>query len=358
MDAQTTRSIACQVVENQSAAVLLFDSNLTLTYLNPAAEALLGISERHALGQGVADIFNGMEDAHDCMRRSIQQDQPFAERELELQRSDGQIITVDCTVTPLVDDDGPVSLLVELVQVDRHLRINREEALLAQEKVSRALVRGMAHEIKNPLGGLRGAAQLLQKELSDPELLEYTQVIIAEADRLQTLVNRMLGPRNEPRFAAVNILEVLEHIIRLIAAEAGTRVRIVRDYDPSIPELSADRGMLIQALLNLVRNAVEAIGTTGGTITLRTRAQRQFTIGANRHRLVLRVDVIDDGPGVDPEYKDRIFFPMVTSRAEGTGLGLPIAQSLINRHQGLIECESQPGRTVFSIYLPMEITND
>ncbi|MCB1734486.1 MAG: nitrogen regulation protein NR(II) [Gammaproteobacteria bacterium] len=358
MDAQTTSSIAALVVENQSAAVLLFNGKLQLTYLNPAAEALLGISERHAVGLTVDVIFADMSEAEDCMTRSLTQDQPFAERELEMHRADGSAITVDCTVTPLIDGDGPRSLLVELVQVDRHLRINREEALLAQEKVSRALVRGMAHEIKNPLGGLRGAAQLLQKELADPNLHEYTQVIIAEADRLQTLVNRMLGPRSEPRFAAVNIFEVLEHVIKLVAAETGERVQVFRDYDPSIPELSADRGMLIQAVLNLVRNAIEALGLGGGNITFRTRAQRQFTIGTRRHRLVIRVDVIDTGPGIDPEFKDRIFYPMVTSRAEGTGLGLSIAQSLINRHQGLIECDSEPGNTVFSIYLPMEISDD
>lgn len=358
MDTRTTSSIATLVVENQSAAVLLFNGKLALMYLNPAAEALLGISERHAIGLTVDAIFADMSEAEDCMKRSLSHDQPFAERELEMHRADGSAITVDCTVTPLIDTDGPRSLLVELVQVDRHLRINREEALLAQEKVSRALVRGMAHEIKNPLGGLRGAAQLLQKELVDPGLHEYTQVIIAEADRLQTLVNRMLGPKNEPRFADVNIFEVLEHVIKLVAAETGERVEVRRDYDPSIPELPADRGMLIQALLNLVRNAIEALGMAGGSITFRTRAQRQFTIGSRRHRLVLRLDVIDDGPGIDPEFKDRIFYPMVTSRAEGTGLGLSIAQSLINRHHGLIECESQPGNTVFSLYLPMETTDD
>jgi two-component system nitrogen regulation sensor histidine kinase GlnL len=215
------------------------------------------------------------------------------------------------------------------------------------------MVRGLAHEIKNPLGGLRGAAQLLERELDSEELKEYTRIIIGEADRLRQLVNRMLGPNSRPNRSLVNIHHVLEHVRSLVKAEADSRLVVTRDYDPSIPELEADRDLLIQAVLNVVRNAVQAISACG-EIILRTRAQRQFTIGHSRHRLVLRVDVIDNGPGIAPNISETVFFPMVTGRPDGTGLGLSIAQSLVNLHNGVIECESKPGRTQFTILLPME----
>ena len=242
---------------------------------------------------------------------------------------------------------------MELLPLDRHLRISRDEMHSAQHQASRAMIRGLAHEIKNPLGGIRGAAQLLEREFPDSEHREYTQVIIREADRLQNLVNRMLGPNRLPQKAALNIHEVLEHVRQLVQAEGQANASILRDYDPSIPELFADREQLIQAVLNLVRNAMQALmGEEDGTVLLRTRAKRQSTISGQRHKLVVQIDIEDSGPGISPEMIERIFYPMVTTRPEGTGLGLPIAQVLIHSHGGMIECSSRPGQTIFSIFLP------
>ena len=238
-------------------------------------------------------------------------------------------------------------------QVDRQLRISREEHLLSQHQATQALIKGLAHEIKNPLGGLRGAAQLLERELPDPALREYTRIIIDEADRLQALMNRMIGPSRMPTRARVNIHNVLEHVRGLVLAEYPSGPLVLRDYDPSIPELTADQDRLIQAFLNIARNAAAATGVDG-QLELRTRVLRQFTIGSRRHRLVLLTEISDNGPGIPEEIKDRIFFPMVSGHPSGTGLGLAIAQELINQHGGLIEYESRPGNTRFYVYLPLE----
>jgi two-component system nitrogen regulation sensor histidine kinase GlnL len=224
--------------------------------------------------------------------------------------------------------------------------------MACHQQASSELVRGVAHEIKNPLGGIRGAAQLLERDFPDSQHREYTRVIIREVDRLQNLVNRMLGPNRAPEKHLINVHEVVEHVRRLIEAEARA-VTVVRDYDPSIPELEADKEQLIQAMLNLARNAMQAVAE-GGRITLRTRAKRQITIGGQRHRVVAQIDIEDDGPGIEESMQERIFYPMVTTRAEGTGLGLPIAQYLIQSHGGVIECKSRPGCTVFSIMIPFE----
>src|SRR5690606_6049167 len=223
---------------------------------------------------------------------------------------------------------------------------------------TRALVRGLAHEIKNPLGGLRGAAQLLARELPDSGLKDYTNIIIQEADRLRNLVDRMLGPHKVPDRKPLNVHEVIERVRQLLDVETHGQIEFVRDYDPSLPDLRGDKEQLIQAVLNVGRNAVEAINRASPPIKqprilLRTRALRQFTIGTNRHRLVVRMEIIDNGPGVPPKLLETIFLPMVSGRPDGTGLGLSIAQSIINHHNGLIECTSQPGNTNFSIYTPV-----
>jgi two-component system nitrogen regulation sensor histidine kinase GlnL len=244
--------------------------------------------------------------------------------------------------------------MMELLALDRHLRISRDELLLAQHQASRELIRGLAHEIKNPLGGIRGAAQLLEREYPDSEHREYTRVIIREADRLQNLVDRLLGPNRLPQKADVNVHQILEHVRQLVEAEAPAGIVVLRDYDPSIPEVHADREQLIQATLNVTRNALQALGAQGsGMIVLRTRTRRQITIGGRRHKLAIQMDIEDNGPGIPHQMMEKIFYPMVTTRAEGTGLGLPIAQYLIHSHGGLIECQSQPGRTVFSMFLPL-----
>jgi two-component system, NtrC family, nitrogen regulation sensor histidine kinase GlnL len=352
-----TTDLACRLLENLNAAVLLFDRQLRLSYLNPAAEVLLAASARQARGVNLKDLFGNQHDLIDACRRAIDSNHPFTERDLTLSLSSGYTITVDCSVTPLNEPNHPTELLMEVMRVDHHRRIVREESLLAQHNASRAVVRGLAHEIKNPLGGLRGAAQLLERELADESLKEYTGIIIGEADRLQALVNRMLGPNTLPQRRLINIHQVVERVRTLAAAEAPPGVEILRNYDPSIPDFEADPDQLIQAVLNIVRNALQAVGERG-EIILRTRSIRQATIGHQRHKLALRVDIIDNGPGIAPEMVENIFFPMVTGRPEGTGLGLAIAQDLVNQHRGLIECTSEPGKTVFSLLLPLETNHE
>lgn len=330
----------------------MFDDALCLIYINPAGEMLFAVSARRVRGIPVLELLPGADLVIDAMRKALESGYPFTERELLLTLPVDRKITVDLTVTPLAEMQGK-ELLVEMVQVDRHMRITREENLLAQHQAARAVVRGLAHEIKNPLGGLRGAAQLLERELSDESLKEYTSIIIGEADRLQNLLNRMLGPNTVPHKRLINIHQVLERVRGVVLAEVPVGVEIIRDYDPSIPDFNADPDQLIQALLNIVRNAVQAIDGSG-EITLRTRVQRQFTIGQHRYKLAARVDVIDNGPGIPADMLESIFYPMVTTRPEGTGLGLSIAQSLVQQHDGLIECTSRPGRTVFAVLLPLE----
>jgi two-component system nitrogen regulation sensor histidine kinase GlnL len=359
MDHDTPRygDPAQRVLENLTTTVLLLDRDLRLSYLNPAGEMLFAVSARHSCGMPLEQLLVNAEQVIAGMRLSLDSGHPYTERELELRLLGDRTIHVDCTVTPLMEPGHDQELLVELLQVDRQLRIVREEHLIAQHNATRALVRGLAHEIKNPLGGLRGAAQLLERELSHDALKEYTRIIIGEADRLQNLMNRMLGPNTLPHKQEVNIHEVLEHVRSLVRAEASGRVKLIADYDPSIPPLTADKDQLIQAVLNIVRNAVQAFGEDG-SITLRTRALRQYTIGQKRHKLVVRVDIIDNGPGIPSDMLENIFYPMITGRKDGTGLGLAIAQNLVNQQGGLIECASRPGRTVFSLLLPLEAKDE
>ena len=343
-----------RVVEGLSIAVLVLDRNLRLLFMNPAAETLLELSFRKAHQLALPDLMIGAEAFIAGLRHCLSSGHPYLERELQLILPPARIITVDCTAAPLLERDPPVELLLELRQVDWRLRISREENILAQHHTTRALVRNLAHEIKNPLGGLRGAAQLLERELPDPELREYTGIIIGEADRLRNLVDRMLGPNQLPNHGEVSIHEILERVCGLIRVEAHAGIRIDRDYDPSIPTLWGDADQLMQALLNVVRNALEALADCrGGVITLRSRVQRQYTIGAQRHKLVARLDIVDNGPGIPPEQQEQIFYPMISGRPDGTGLGLSIAQNIVNQHGGLIECASRPGETVFTLLLPL-----
>lgn len=344
-----------RVIENLHTAVLLFDERLCLRYINPAGEMMLAASARRTHGTSARELFFD-ETLIAALQTVLESGHPFTERERVLPLANEQRITVDVTVIPLSDPRRERELLLEMSQVDRQLRITREEAILAQSQATRALVRGLAHEIKNPLGGLRGAAQLLERELSNEELKEYTHIIISEADRLQNLMNRMLGPNALPHKKVINLHEIVERVRQVVQAELREGVKLARDYDPSIPDLAADPDQLIQAFLNLVRNAAQAVGDHG-EIVLRTRALRQYTIGQVLYKLVARFDVIDNGPGIPAEMKESIFLPMVTTRAEGTGLGLPIAQNLVNMNGGLIECESQPGKTIFTVLLPLEVAN-
>ena len=341
-----------QIVEGLSSGVLMFNPDLQLEYLNPAGEMLLEASSQRLHGTNIAEILPQNEAFIDSVREAIDSGHPFSEREFVLNFPGPRATIVDVAVTPLTEGSKQNALLIELKPAEHLLRISKEENQFNQSQAIRALIRGLAHEVKNPLGGLRGAAQLLERELPEESLKEYTGIIIGEADRLRNLVNRMLGPNTMPQRVALNIHEVVEHVRQLMEAEVAATVSIEKDYDPSIPDLLADRDQLVQAILNIVRNATEAVGSNG-VITLRTRALRQFTIGHKRHKLVCQLEIIDNGPGIPEDVVETIFFPMVSHRAEGTGLGLSIAQSLIQQHDGIILCNSQPGHTVFRVLIPI-----
>jgi len=347
-----------RLLDNLSTGVIVFDDELRLGYINLAAETSLAISGRQINNLWIGEIFlNSDQDIAD-INNAIDSHHSFTKRKTQLQVMHGQVINVDYTITPLLDMEG-ARVLMEIQPINYAERISKEEALVSTHETTRELVRGLAHEIKNPLGGIRGAAQLLARELPDGELTDYTNVIIEEADRLHKLVDRLVGARKAAELKPINIHEVLERVRNLIEAEVIDKpIRIVRNYDPSIPPVMADSEQLIQALLNIVRNAMQALETPNvrhdtGVIELITRIQRNVTIGPVFHRLATRIDVIDNGPGIPAELIDSIFYPMISGRAEGTGLGLSITHSIINQHKGMIKCSSAPGRTCFSILLPV-----
>lgn len=353
MAVPTTQSELHQrILDSLNEAVLMFDSGLKLVYANPAAEMLLGASIRQVLGHSFVELVMPREPVFDQLQEAIRSNHPFSKHEQVITLFDGKELTVDFTVNILPSPFG-TEVLIEIIPIDRLLRISRDDALVAQQAVTQELLRGLAHEIKNPLGGLRGAAQLLERELHSEDQKEYTRVIINEADRLQKLVNRLLGPSGMPKSQGVNIHEVLEYVRKIVTRDKQTNIKIHRDYDPSIPDIKGDPDLLIQAVLNIVKNAYEAMGKSGN-LTLRTRVIRKFTIGHQQYRIAMKLSIIDDGPGIPEDLKDKIFFPMVTGRAEGTGLGLSIAQRLVHQHGGLLEVESSPGCTAFSIILPLE----
>ncbi|WFM71108.1 nitrogen regulation protein NR(II) [Halomonas sp. CKK8] len=345
-----------RLMEHLTTAVLLLDGELRLRWMNPAAEALLAISLSRLKGLPLPSLVDGGSEIGELLAKARDEFHPFTQREARLTLVTGEVLTVDYTVSPLSADE----LLLEVEPRDRLLRISREEALQTRQETIKVLARGLAHEVKNPLGGIRGAAQLLERDLDDPGLKEFTRIIIEEVDRLRDLVDSMLGPNRMIRHEPLNIHKVLERVRSLLIVEQPG-VWIERDYDPSLPDLSGDESQLIQAVLNVARNAVEAMteaGVASPRLTLRTRARRQFTLGAERHRLVCEVAIIDNGPGIPASLRETLFYPMVSGRAEGSGLGLSIAQSILHQHQGLIECDSEPGHTQFRLLIPLEKRHD
>lgn len=342
-----------RILDSLSTSILIVDAGQHLLYINVAAETLFGVSRNQVLGKPVADLLIDATALSEVVRRAAETWRPISRRELVLRPvyGDAELI-VDCNVAPYEEAGTASAVLIEISDDTQHQRITRENALLTQIGGSRAMIRQLAHEIKNPLGGLRGAAQLLERQLSDASMREYTSVIISEADRLALLVDTLLGPGHHPRKELVNVHELLQHVGHLLAADAPPNVTIDRDYDPSLPPLLLDRHQIIQAMLNLGRNASQALAQAGGRITLRTRALTNQNIGTRRHRLVACVQFEDNGPGVPEHLRDTLFYPLVTGRADGTGLGLAVAQDLVSRHDGLIEFESRPGSTTFTILLP------
>lgn len=342
------------LLDQLSTAVMLLDNGLRILYLNAAAEQLLSASMARTLGKRLVQVANLPDALLSRLREAIDNGQPFTDRQAVIEPHGLEPKVVDIAITPQLTDNQRRGLLIEIEAMDRPLRIAKDEAILAQQEHARSLLRGLAHEIKNPLGGLRGAAQLLEKQLSDPELHDYTNIIIQEADRLHALIERMLGPVTRPARDVVNIHEVLEHVRKITQVGAPQQVKLRFDYDPSIPEFYSDRGRLIQVLLNIAANAINAVGRSGN-IVFRSRVISSFTIGTQRHPLVVGIEIHDDGPGVPADLIDQIFYPMVSGTDIGTGLGLSIAQSIMNQLGGLIECRSEPGDTVFTVLTPLEI---
>jgi len=312
-----------------SSGVILLDSSLLIVGLNPSAENILGISQQRAQGESLLRLLDDEPEMRDILSRVIQTGDHYAnEMRLGPTEVHAEERIVDCRVSPLQTED--TALLVEMTDVTRRSKISRENALLIQHGAGRQMIRQLAHEIKNPLGGIRGAAQLLEKQLGDEGLSEYTDVIINETDRLASLVDTLLGPGGPANKQPVNVHELLEYVVRIIEAEDQKKLSFERDYDPGLPMIDLDR------------------------ITLRSRAVTNFTIGDHRHRVIASIEIEDDGPGIPADLQDSVFYPLVTSRPEGTGLGLPGAQELLSRHGGLIEFESRPGRTVFLVRIPLE----
>jgi len=341
-------------LELLSTAVLMLDERLHVTYANPAAETLLAHGRKHLIGVEMDKALPGNPELGERLRLSLASDAGFNEHDVELDIG-GETMHVTCIITPI--ESGESRLMLELREFEQQRRIAREAKIMEQQQANKELIRNLAHEIKNPLGGIRGAAQLLERELADAELREFTQVIVKETDRLQSLMNRLLTPSRLPHVEPINIHEVMERVRMLLLAEFPEGLAIKRDYDASLPDMVGDKEQLIQAILNVARNAAQA--TSGkGEVRFLTRIARQVTIARCRHRHAIAVHIEDDGPGVPEGIAERIFYPLVSGREGGTGLGLSLAQSFVSQHHGIIEFESDPGRTCFTILLPVRDAKD
>ncbi len=337
-------------LEYLATAVILLDGEARVVYLNPAAEHLFDVRGRNLLGHPVQQAFTHTEQLDSAMQQALGNNASYIEHDLMVGTQSHGKLHLRCAATPLQLDQR--YLLLEFHPMDRPLKLAREEQMLDQTQASRLLLRNLAHEIKNPLGGIRGAAQLLEQELEKPGLREYTQVIVQEADRLRALMEKLLTPQNASHYSALNIHEVMERVRSVVLAEMPQGLKIQRDYDISLPALVGDKEQLIQVMLNIVRNAAQAMHGKG-EIILRTRIARQVTLVKKRHRLAVMVQIIDNGPGIPPELHDKIFNPLVSGSANGHGLGLTLAQDYVSQHHGSIEFESEPGRTCFTVTLPL-----
>jgi two-component system nitrogen regulation sensor histidine kinase GlnL len=340
-------------LEHLATAVILLDEQSRIAFLNPAAEHLFGISSTNLIGHPLQYAFSHTEQLFETIQSALANRASHIAHEMTLgTHASSNKFHLSCTATPL--QVGSYALLLEFHTIDRPLKLARDEQMLDQTQANRLLLRNLAHEIKNPLGGIRGAAQLLEQELEKPALREYTQVVIQEADRLRSLMEKLLTPQHVPHISALNIHEVLERVRSVVLAEMPADLTIQRDYDLSLPDLHGDKEQLIQVVLNIVRNAAQAMKGKG-QIVLRTRIARQVTLLKKRHRLAIAVQIIDNGPGIPQHLKDKIFYPLVSGRPEGHGLGLTLAQDFVSQHQGSIEFESEPGRTCFTVMLPLNV---
>ncbi|HEX5364707.1 MAG TPA: nitrogen regulation protein NR(II) [Gallionella sp.] len=337
-------------LEYLATAVILLDEESRIAYLNPAAEHLFDVSGKNLLGHALQHVFTETEQLANAIQQAVHNNASYIEHDLTLGTPTRGKLHLRCAVTPV--QFAKRQLLLEFHPMDRPLKLAREEQMLDQTQANRLLLRNLAHEIKNPLGGIRGAAQLLEQELDRADLREYTQVIVQEADRLRSLMEKLLTPQNGSHYSALNIHEVLERVRSVVLAEMPEGLKIRRDYDISLPALVGDKEQLIQTMLNIVRNAAQAM-QGHGQIILRTRIARQVTLIKRRYRLAVMVQIIDNGPGIPHELQDKIFYPLVSGRADGHGLGLTLAQDFISQHNGMIEFDSEPGRTCFTVLLPL-----
>lgn len=338
-------------IELLATAIIVLNDESRIAYLNPAAEHLFGLSNSNLVGHPLQHAFIQTEQLFGVIQSALASRSSHIEHEMALgTHTSGAKLQLSCTATPVFM--GKDMLLLEFHTIDRPLKLAREEQMLDQTQANRLLLRNLAHEIKNPLGGIRGAAQLLEQELDKPGLREYTQVVIQEADRLRSLMEKLLTPQHVPHLSALNIHEVLERVRSVVLAELPEGLVIRRDYDLSLPDLHGDKEQLIQVILNIVRNAAQAMHGKG-QIILRTRITRQVTLMKRLHRLAVVVQIIDNGPGIPKHLHDKIFYPLVSGRPDGHGLGLTLAQDFVSQHQGSIEFESEPGHTCFTVTLPL-----
>jgi two-component system, NtrC family, nitrogen regulation sensor histidine kinase GlnL len=337
-------------LEYLATAIILLDDESRIAYINPAAEHLFDLNDKILHGLPLQQVFTHTEQLANAMQQAVHNNASYIEHDLTLGTHAHGKLHLHCAASPLQFTRR--YLLLEFHAMDRPLKLAREEQMLDQTQANRLLLRNLAHEIKNPLGGIRGAAQLLEQELEKPALREYTQVIVQEADRLRSLMEKLLAPQNASHYSALNIHEVLERVRSVVLAEIPEDLKIKRDYDISLPALVGDKEQLIQVMLNIVRNAAQAMEGKG-LIVLRTRIARQVTLIKQRHRLAVMVQIIDNGPGIPQELKDKIFYPLVSGHADGHGLGLTLAQDYVSQHHGTIEFDSEPGRTCFTVMLPV-----
>ncbi|MZI94780.1 nitrogen regulation protein NR(II) [Vibrio sp. CAIM 722] len=349
VDAELSQTI----IDNIVTATLMLDESLCVRYANPSAEQLFSQSAKRIINQPISKLIQHASMDLALLSQPLQSGQSITDSDVTFV-VDGKPLMLEVTVSPL-SWKKELMLLVEMRKIGQQRRLTQELNQHAQQQAAKLLVRGLAHEIKNPLGGLRGAAQLLERMLPDQSLTEYTQIIIEQADRLRALVDRLLGPQKPGKKKSENLHQILEKVRQLVELEANADLIIERDYDPSLPDILMDTDQIEQALLNIVSNAAQILAhQPHGIITLRTRTVHQANIHGQRHKLVARIEIIDNGPGIPTELQDTLFYPMVSGRDGGSGLGLSISQNLIDQHNGKIDVESWPGRTTFTIYLPIQ----
>lgn len=352
------------IVDHLTTAVLLLRSDFTVYYMNSACEHLFELSFYRIKQQSIhqfVTLTGSNISFQEALSKTLKTGQPYTHREVVLNIGlKDRFVDYTVSLTAPSSQSHPL-LLIELQPIDRLLRISKEEQNTQQHQATRQLIRGVAHEIKNPLGGIRGATQLLARNVKDPHINEYTEIIINEVDRLRNLADTMLGSRQLPSYEPVNIHEPLERVRSLIISQTKNKIQVLRDYDLSLPEIVADRDQLIQVILNISVNAVQAMTENKDffrehkpQLIFRSRIQRLVTIQGTHHRSAVRIDIEDNGPGIPSDIIESVFYPMVTGRAKGTGLGLSIAQNIMHQHHGMIECQSEVGQTIFSLYLPWE----